>query len=130
MQLRRESQIERYHPDDLPDYPKVRERRRSQVQPSPPSTPRQEQRFPQPSIRRHSFATRKEPPVSPRVSLRADRGGSPRITQSYIDETEESPRIQRSPSPSSSVRSNAGSTASTASALPPVQPSNRTTPRH
>jgi hypothetical protein len=127
MQLRRESQLERHHPEDPSDFVKARERR-SQLQPSPPTTPRQQKlRFVQPSIRRHSFATRKEPPS---LSPLGDQENSPRTARSNIDETDESPRGLRLSSPTSSVRSNAGSMDSESSAQPPVQSMYRTTPRH
>jgi hypothetical protein len=127
MQLRREAQLERHHPEDPSDFLKGRERR-SQLQPSPPTTPRQQQlRFAQPSIRRHSFATRKEPPS---LSPLPDQQDSPRTARSNIDEIDESPRIRRLPSPTSSLRSNAGSTASASSAQPPVKSMYRATTRH
>jgi len=130
MELRREAQIVRHHPEDPSDFRQARERR-SQVQPSPPTTPRQQQRFVQPSIRRHSIETNKEPPrLSPRASLLLDQEGFPLTARSYITEMDESPRTRRPSSPSSSVRSNAGSMASTSSVHPPVQTSHRTTTRH
>ncbi len=130
MQLRREAQLERHHPEDPTDSLKSRERR-SQLQPSPPTTPRQQQRFVQPSVRRHSFATWQESPhVSIRLPDQSDQEESLRSTRSYIEERDESPRIERLSSPSSSVRSLAGSTASTSSAQPPVHPPNRKTNRH
>lgn len=55
IELRREAQLERHHPEDPSDLVKARERRK-QLHPSPPVTARD-----QPSIRRHSIATRKEP---------------------------------------------------------------------
>jgi len=129
MQLRREAQLERHHPEDPLDY--IKARRRSLLHPSPPTTPRQQRSFVQPSIRRHSFAIRKEPPpLSPRESLAPDEEESPRTVRSYVDELGELPRVRRPSSPSSSVRSNAGSVASTASAQPPVQLSHRSTARH
>ncbi len=130
MQLRREAQLERHHPEDPSDFLKARERR-SQLQPSPPTTPRRQQEFVQKSTRRHSFATRKEPPpVSPRTSFVLDEEESPQTARSYIDGTGESPRIRRPSSPSTSVRSNAGSVASTSSAQLPVHSPHRTTTRH
>lgn len=130
MQLRRAAQIERHHPEDPSDFVKARERR-SQIQPSPPSTPRQQERSVQQSLRRHSFATRKERQSdSPRASPLPDRLGSPRLPQSYLDDDDESPRMRRPISPSSSVRSNAGSVASSASAQPPVRQSHGTSKRH
>lgn len=106
MELRRSAQLERHHPEDPSDLVQARQRR-VHVQPSPPSTPRNERSI-QPTIRRHSFATRKEPTaLTPRFSPLPDRLDSPR-----------SPRIQ---SPALSTRSNAGSTASAGSAQPPVQ---------
>jgi hypothetical protein len=126
MELRREAQIERHHPEDPTDFLKSRERR-STVRPSPPTTPREQQRYVQPSIRRHSFATRQEPPpISPRLSTLQDQEESPPSARSYIEERVASPRTGRPPSPSSSVRSLAGSMASTTSAQPP----HRTTKRH
>ncbi|CAF2488552.1 unnamed protein product [Rotaria sp. Silwood2] len=130
MQMRRAAQLERHHPEDPSDFVRARERR-SQLQPSPPATPRQQERFVQPSMRRHSFATRKEPPsYSPRASPLPDQEESPRTARSYLGEVNESPRIRRPPSPSSSVRSNAGSVASTASAQPPVKSSHGSSTRH
>lgn len=133
MQLRREAQLERHHPEDPSDFLKARERR-SQLQPSPPVTPRQQQqqqRFVQPSIRRHSFTTRKEPPqISPRASLILEQEESPRTARSYIDEMRDSPTMRRPASPSTSVRSNAGSVSSASSVQPIIQPSPRTTNRH
>lgn len=115
MELRREAQPERHHEEDPSDLIKARERR-VHVQPSPPSTPRQLRSI-QPTLRRHSFANRKEPTVSsPRFSPLPDRLESPR-----------SPRIQ---SPALSTRSIAGSSASTGSAQPPVQPSARGASHH
>jgi hypothetical protein len=130
MELRREAQLESHHPEDPSDLMKAQERR-SRFQPSPPTTPRQQQQtFVQPSIRRHSFATRKEPPtLSPRTLRLHDQQESPRTTRSYIDEMDELPDTQRSPSPSLSVRSNAGSMASTSSAQPPIQKPHRPTTR-
>ncbi|UJR08718.1 hypothetical protein I4U23_012975 [Adineta vaga] len=55
IELRREAQLERYHPEDPSDLVKARERRQK-LQPSPPVTPRE-----QVSVRRHSITTRKEP---------------------------------------------------------------------
>ena len=130
MQLRRQSQIDSHHPEDPSDFVKSRERR-SILQPSPPTTPRQQQRTVQPSIRRHSFATRKEPPpLSPRALFLTEREESPRTPRSYTGNIDESSRILRPPSPSSSVRSNAGSVATSSSAQPPVHPPHRTTDRH
>lgn len=121
MQLRREAQLHSHHPEDPSDIVKARERR-SQLQPSPPSTPRQQEHFSKSSVRRHSFATRKE---SPRSSFRGsplpDRIGTPRKDQSFIDEDDEARRL---PSPSSSLRSNAGSMSSRASTRTPLGSSN------
>ncbi|UJR37515.1 hypothetical protein I4U23_030217 [Adineta vaga] len=130
MQLRREAQLERHHPEDPSDLVKARERR-SQLQPSPPVTPRQQHdRFLQPSIRRHSFATRKEPSVlSPRTLQLHDQEENRRSTRASIDETGELPNTKRPASPSLSVRSNAGSIASASSAYPPIQTSHRPTTR-
>jgi F-box protein 36 len=129
MQLRRESRLEHYHPEDPSDLVKARERR-PHIRPSPPTTPRQQQRFAEPTIRRHSFATRKESPlVSPRASPLPDQERSPRTPRSYIGEMGDSPRTRRPPSPSVSMRSNAGSVASTSSALPPVEAPHRSTTR-
>jgi hypothetical protein len=130
MELRREAQLERHHPEDPTDFLKSRERR-SHLRPSSPTTPREQQGYVRPSIRRHSFAIRQEPPpVSPRLSALEDQEESPRSARSYIEQRVPSPRIGRPPSPSSSVRSLAGSVASTSSAQPPVQPTHRTTNRH
>ena len=131
MQLRRESQVERYHPEDPLDLVRARERR-SYIQPSPPTTPRQhQQRYAQPTIRRHSFATRKQPPaISPRASPLPDQEESSRTARSYMSEIGISPRSRRSPSPATSVRTNVGSVASSASAQPPVQSLYRSTNRH
>ncbi|CAF0766433.1 unnamed protein product [Rotaria sordida] len=130
MQMRRASQLERYHPEDPSDFVRARERR-AQLQPSPPITSRQQERYIQPSLRRHSFATRKEPPLySPRTSLIPDEEESPRTARSYLTEVNQSPRIRRPPSPSSSVRSNAGSVASTSSAQPPVKSTRGLSTRH
>lgn len=119
MQLRREAQLERHHPEDPSDLLKARERR-SQIQPSPPTTPRtqQQQRFTQPQIRRHSFATRKEPTrLSPRALSQLDRQESLTSPRSENDEVPEIPRLS---SPASSVRSHTGSVSSASSALPPM----------
>jgi hypothetical protein len=125
MQLRREAQLDHHHPEDPLDLVRARERR-SQIQPSPPTTPRQHERSVQPSIRRHSFATRKDPPsLSPLPNLEE----SPRTDRSYTGGMGGSPRTRRPPSPSLSVRTNAGSVASEASAVSPVQPSYRSPTR-
>ena len=125
MELRREAQLERHHPEDPTDFLKSRERR-SKIQPSPPSTPREKSRHVQPSIRRHSFATRQEPPtISPRLAALQDQEESPRTARSYIEERVASPRIPRPESPSTSVRSLAGSSASSSSAQPPHRITNR-----
>ena len=130
MQLRREAQLERHHPEDPTDFLKSRERR-GRLQPSPPTTPRQQDRFTQPSIRRHSFAIRQEPPpVSPRLSALDNEDESPRSARRYIGDSVRSPRVQPPPSPSSSVRSLAGSVATSASAQPPFHPPNRSSNRH
>jgi len=92
-----------------------------------PTTPRQKLRFAQPTIRRHSFATRQQ---SPSFSPQPDQEDSARTPRSYIDEMDESPRERRLASPSKSVRSNAGSVASGSSTQPPVQSMYRTTVRH
>lgn len=114
MELRREAQLD-YHQEDPSDLLNARQRR-PQMQPSPPTTPRQD-RFAQPSIRRHSFTTRKEPMS---LSPLPNREGSPRTPRSYIDEMEGSPRTRRLPSPALSVRANAGSPVSTASTPTPA----------
>lgn len=132
MQLRREAQLERHHPEDPTDFLRSRERR-GQLQPSPPSTPRQQDRYVQPSIRRHSFATRQEepPPVSPRLSALQDQEESPRSARASIGERVRSPRHRPPPpSPSSSVRSVAGSEATSTSAQPPYHPPSRSGNRH
>lgn len=127
MQLRREAQLERHHPEDPSDLLRSRERR-SHIQPSPPTTPRtqqqqQQQRFNEPQIRRHSFAIRKEPArLSPRALSQLDRQEfftSPRSVNEDVSE------MGRLSSPSSSVRSHAGSMSSAASALPPTHRKNR-----
>ncbi|CAF1052894.1 unnamed protein product [Adineta ricciae] len=64
IELRREAQLERYHPEDPSDLVKARERRK-QLQPSPPVTPRE-----QTIVRRHS--SRKEPLPLRIGSARAD----------------------------------------------------------
>ena len=126
MQLRRQAQLEHHHPEDPLDLVRARERR-SKLQPSPPSTPRQQKNFVQPSIRRHSFATRKQ---SPRASPIPDHDEFAHTAQPYIGGMDDSPRTRRPPSPSLSIRTNAGSVASASSAQPPVQPSHRSTTRH
>jgi hypothetical protein len=68
MELRREAQLERHHPEDPSDLVKARERR-NQLQSSPPPKPKQ------PSLRRHSFATRKESPLPNQEEL--DAGDTP-----------------------------------------------------
>ncbi|CAF0783538.1 unnamed protein product [Adineta steineri] len=132
MQLRREAQLERHHPEDPSDFVKARERR-SLMQPSPPGTPKQQQQrqqFVQPSIRRHSFATRQEPPQLSFRTLRLhDQEESHRMNGTYSNELDEQSIIQRSISPSLSVKSNAGSVASTSSAYPPVHTSYRPSTR-
>lgn len=129
MQLRREAQLDRHHPEDPTDFLKSRERR-IKLQPSPPTTPRQQQRFDQPSIRRHSFAIRQEPPpISPRLSIVTDQDESPRSARAYMGERGQSPRTQRPASPTSSVRSLAGSVATASSAQPPFHPPKRSTNR-
>ena len=61
--------------------------RRSLVQPSTPTTPRQqEQRFVRSQIRRYLFITRKKPPtLSLRVLSQLDREESPSSARSHID---------------------------------------------
>ncbi|CAF1337061.1 unnamed protein product [Rotaria magnacalcarata] len=128
MQLRRTAQIHRHHPEDPSDFVRARERR-SQLQPSPIATPRQQDRAAQPAMRRHSFATRKEPPsYSPRASPLPDEQEPPLTDRSYKNEL---PRIRRAPSPASSVRSNAGSDASSSSVQqPPSKPFHGSSNRH
>ncbi|CAF0884936.1 unnamed protein product [Adineta ricciae] len=130
MQLRREAQLERHHPEDPSDMVKAQERR-LRLQPSPPVTPRLSQnRFAQPSIRRHSFATRKESSaLSPRTLQLHDQEEHRRSARASIDERSELYTAQRPASPSSSVKSNAGSVASASSAYPPMQTTHRPTTR-
>ena len=115
MELRREAQLDSHHREDPSDILKARQRR-SQIQPSPPTTPRQD-RFAPPSIRRHSFTTRKE---QLSLSPLPNREGSPRTPRSYRDDLDGSPGTHRLPSPALSVRANAGSPVSTASAPIPA----------
>jgi len=123
MQLRREAQLDRHHPEDPSDLLKSHERR-AKIQPSPPSTPRaQQQRLTEFQIRRHSSATWKEPTrLSPRALSSFDR-------QEYLtsprSENEDPSEIPRLSSPSSSVRSHAGSVSSASSALTPTRRKNR-----
>ena len=108
MELRREAQLVRHHAEDPSDSIKARQRR-AQMHTSPPVALEHDQS----SIRRHSFATRKEP-IS--MSPLPNREGSAR---SYMSETGDATRM---PSPPVTPRSNPGSARSKAS-------SRSTTPR-
>ena len=86
MELRREARLESHHPEDPSDLLVARERR-SQLRPSPPTTLRQHQHSVQPSVRRHSFGMRRQPPpVSPRIAPLTDQLESPRSARSYTSE--------------------------------------------
>jgi hypothetical protein len=90
LELRREAQLEHYHQEDPSDLVKARERQ-TQIQPNQQQS----------SVRRHSYATRKESPLSNRE----------RSARSEMGEME-------TDSPPLSARSNAESVTSTSSTRP------------
>ncbi|CAF1325268.1 unnamed protein product [Adineta steineri] len=96
IELRREAQLEHYHPEDPSDLVKARERRHK-LQPSPPVSARE-----QPSVRRHSIAIRKGSPLPDRRgSAKTDivhRSDSPLLSaRSFDSRSMNSTPLLRSP---------------------------------